>query len=155
MTKIQYNIRLKEGLLNDLKEIADSRNKKTSEIVEKVLTEYVQMQTVKKEAPTSGVPVEDEDGNIIALVSYNNNLDYWNGSNWTSGSTGRHKGLTQLENGEYVLIFGTDWQGEKDHAIIIDPERAVDEILKSENLELFQRFPNLTKIANGKLMKEK
>ena len=59
-----------------------------------------------------------EDGEIIAVVEYNNNLDYWDGSNWTAGSTGRHEGLTQLEDGQFVLIEGTDWQGEKDALIL-------------------------------------
>ena len=80
---------------------------------------------------------EDESMNkVISRVRYNQNLDFWDGRNWTCGSTGRHKGLTKLRDGRYVLIHGTDWQGEKDYAVIIDPEEALQEILKSNNTEL-------------------
>ena len=48
-----------------------------------------------------------EDGVVIARVEYNNNLDFWDGHNWTCGSTGRHLGLTQLRDGRFVLIHGT------------------------------------------------
>ena len=37
-----------------------------------------------------------EDGKVIARVQYNDNLDYWDGKNWTCGSIGRHLGLTRL-----------------------------------------------------------
>ena len=64
-----------------------------------------------------------EDGNIIARVNYNSDLDYWDGRNWTCGSTGHHKGLTKLKkSGQYVLIHGTQWQGERDSAEIISKE---------------------------------
>lgn len=156
MVKEQFNIRLEQTTIKNLKQIAKARDKSMADIVQTVLKDYIKMQTVKKEAPEDGIPVIDhETGEIVALVTYNNNLDFWDGSNWTSGSTGRHKGLTQLQNGEYVLILGTDWQGEKDEAILIDKDRAVDEIIKSRNMNLFQEFPDLIPIANGKLIKEK
>lgn len=81
-----------------------------------------------------------DDEEIVADVDYNTNLDYWNGSNWTSGSTGRHKGLTRLENGQFVLIHGTDWQGEKDYGEIISKSQALQEILSSGDLELLDEF---------------
>jgi len=97
------------------------------------------------------IPVYD-DGEIIAKVKYNNNLDYWDGNNWTCGSTGRHKGLTRLKkSGKYVLIHGTQWQGERDTAEVISPEKAVQEILSSGNEELFDKFPELRKIADEEL----
>lgn len=94
------------------------------------------------------VPVYDDDGNIIARVRYNSCLDYWNGRNWENGGTGRHKGLTRLKDGRYVLIHSTDWQGEKDWAEIIGPKEALQEILKSGNDELLdtKKFRELKKL---------
>lgn len=66
-----------------------------------------------------------EKGGIIADVEYNNNLDVWNGSNWQSGGTGKHKGLTRLEDGRFVLIFGSDWQGVETYGVVIDEDVAL------------------------------
>ena len=79
-----------------------------------------------------------EDGDVIARVRYNQDLDFWNGRNWQNGGVGRHKGITKLRDGRYVLIHGTNWQGEKDWAEIISPEQALQEILKSGNTELLE-----------------
>ncbi len=79
-----------------------------------------------------------ENQNVIARVRYNSCLDYWDGRNWTNGGVGRHKGLTKLRDGRYVLIHGTQWKGEKDWAEIITPEQALQEILKSGNTELLE-----------------
>lgn len=89
-----------------------------------------------------------EDGDVIARVRYNQNLDFWDGRNFTCGSTGRHKGLTKLKDGRYVLIHGTQWQGEKDWAEIISPQQALQEILKSGNTELLEtkKFAELKKL---------
>jgi hypothetical protein len=89
-----------------------------------------------------------KDGDVIARVRYNQNLDYWDGRNWTNGGVGRHKGLTKLQDGRYVLIHGTNWQGEKDWAEIISPEQALQEILKSGNTELLEtkKFAELKKL---------
>jgi len=91
---------------------------------------------------------------IIATVTYNNNLDMWTGSNWQNGGTGRHKGLTILEDGRYVLIHGTDWQGEKDHAEIITKQEALQEILRTGDHELLDEF-NLRDEYEKKLIREK
>ena len=79
-----------------------------------------------------------ENGDVIARVRYNSCLDYWDGRNWTNGGVGRHKGLTKLRDGRYVLLHGTNWQGEKDWEEIIPPEQALQEILKSGNTELLE-----------------
>jgi hypothetical protein len=86
-----------------------------------------------------------EDGQIIARVNYNKNLDYWDGRNWTCGSTGRHKGLTKLKDGRYVLIHGTQWQGESNHGEIISDTEALQEIMESGNIKLLEdrRFKEL------------
>lgn len=79
-----------------------------------------------------------ENDKVIARVRYNACLDFWDGHNWTCGSTGRHKGLTKLKDGRYVLIHGTQWQGENDWAEVITPEQALQEILKSGNADLLR-----------------
>lgn len=85
---------------------------------------------------------------VVARVRYNSILDYWDGNNWTSGATGRHKGLTKLRNGDYVLIHGTDWQGERDWGVIISKEQALQEILRSQNLDLLKtkKFAELNEL---------
>jgi len=85
-----------------------------------------------------------EDGKVIARVQYNDNLDFWDGSNWTCGSPGRHLGLTRLrKSGQYVLIHGTDFQGEQDRAEIVTDEEAYQAIVSSGNFELLEKFPDL------------
>ncbi len=101
------------------------------------------------------IPVYDEEGEVIAEVEYNACLDYWNGSNYTCGSTGRHLGLTQLESGEYVLIHGTQWQGERDHAEIISAEQAVREIIRSGDKNLFDSFPELAELRKTVIKQER
>ena len=97
-----------------------------------------------------------ENGKIIADVDYNNNLDVWNGQNWQSGGTRKHKGLTRLEDGRFVLIHGSDWQGVylEDYAEVITPEEALQEILKSRDLDLLDEF-DLRDDYEQKLVKEK
>jgi len=99
------------------------------------------------------IPVYDGE-EIIGEVEYNNNLDFWDGSNWTCGSVGHHKGLTQLQDGRYVLIHGTQWQGERDSAVIITAEEAVQEILRSGNTEWFEEFPELNKLREKTILRE-
>lgn len=101
------------------------------------------------------IPVYDEEDELIGEVEYNSNLDFWDGRNHTCGSTGRHLGLTQLETGEYVLIHGTQWQGERDRAEIISAEQAVKEIVRSGNLELFESFPELAELRKTVIKQER
>ena len=84
---------------------------------------------------------------VVARVNYNNNLDYWNGSNWTNGGLGLHKGLTRLRNygKSFVLIFGSQWQGSQDYGVLISDEQAAQEIMISDNLGLFEKYPDLEK----------
>ena len=85
-----------------------------------------------------------EDDKVIARVQYNDNLDFWDGKNWTCGSIGRHLGLTRLrKSGQYVLIHGTDFQGEQDRAEIVTDEEAYQAIISSGNIELLEKFPDL------------
>ncbi len=101
------------------------------------------------------IPVYDEDGTIVAEVEANTNLDYWDGHNYTCGHTGRHRGLTQLESGEYVLIHSTQWVGERDYGEIVTPAAALAEILRSRNLELLDQFPDLAALRERTIKKER
>lgn len=101
------------------------------------------------------IPVYDGD-EIVGEVAYNDDLDFWDGHNYTRGSTGRHLGIARLESGDYVLIHGTQWQGERNHAEVIDAERAVQEILKSGNSTLFdeERFSELGELKERSIARE-
>lgn len=78
-------------------------------------------------------------GKIVGQVEYNSILDYWDGKNYTGGSTGRHLGITQLrKSGMYVLIHGTQWQGERNYAEVVTDKEALDAILKSGHEELLE-----------------
>lgn len=104
----------------------------------------------------SRVTVFDDKGNKVSRVRYNANLDYWNGREHQNGGSGRHKGLTKLQDGRYVLIFGTDFQGEKDRAEVISPEEALRLILKSGNSHLLKtkKFRALRKLYEEQRLKE-
>lgn len=83
------------------------------------------------------VNVTDELGNIVGRVEYNSNLDTWDGS---SGSTGRHLGITKLVKlDQFVLIHGTDWQGERDSAEVVGDEVALQAILRADKEELLDQ----------------
>ena len=92
-----------------------------------------------------------KDHEIIAVVKYNNNLDVWNGSNWQNGGTGRHLGISAIMNkdGEkrFVLIHGSDWEGQSDYGEIISDEHAFQkimrynpELLDEDKFESLKRF---------------
>lgn len=93
----------------------------------------------------SKVNVYSESGEVVARVEYNSNLDFYDGSNYTCGSTGRHQGLTKLKDGRYVLIHGTEWEGERNTAEVVTADEALQAILSSDNDELLEqpRFSEL------------
>lgn len=90
-----------------------------------------------------------KDGEIIGVVEYNNNLDIWNGSNWQNGGTGKHLGITVIENDEercYVLIHGSDWDGEFDYGEIISSDEAFQLIMRyNTDLLVEDKFKELNK----------
>ena len=98
----------------------------------------------------------DLDGAVIARVRYNQNLDYWDGRNWQNGGVGRHKGITKLKDGRYVIIIGSDWQGERDYAYVVDADEALQEILKAQQLDLLdtKKFAGLKKLYEEKYLIE-
>ena len=93
---------------------------------------------------------------IIARVRYNNVLDHWDGSNWTSGSTGMHLGITKLRDGRYVLIVGSQWQGSTDYGYVVSAEEALQEILKSGNSKLLdtKKFKELKEVYKQMMVEE-
>lgn len=95
------------------------------------------------------VNVKDECGEIVGRVEYNTLLDYWDGYNFTCGSTGRHLGITRLKNGSCVLIHGTQCQGEQDYAEVVTAAEALQAILRTDNTELLKesKFQDLRKLA--------
>ena len=93
------------------------------------------------------VNIYDESGNVIGIVKYNDNLDVWNGQNRQNGGTGRHLGITRVNNGSFVLIHGTDWQGESDYAEIISDKEAFQNIMKySPELLEQEKFKEFQKL---------
>jgi hypothetical protein len=94
------------------------------------------------------------EGIVIAQVEYNSNLDHWDGYNWTCGETGRHLGVTQLEDKRFVLIHGTQWQGEKAWAEVVTDEKALQAILKHDESEL-NAFPELVELRDKTILSEK
>ena len=96
------------------------------------------------------------DGDVIARVRYNQNLDYWDGRNWQNGGVGRHKGITKLKDGRYVIIIGSDWQGERDYAYVVVADEALLEILKAQQFILLntKKFAGLKKLYEEMYMIE-
>lgn len=96
------------------------------------------------------------DGPVVARVQYNSQLDRWNGSDWSDGGVGTHLGITQLRDGRYVLIHGTQWQGCRDWAEVVTDQEALQAVLKSSNEQLLElpRFKKLQELAKSSLISE-
>jgi len=86
----------------------------------------------------SKINVFDND-KIIAIVEYNDILDYWDGCNMTNGGVGKHKGITKLKNGPYVIIYGSQWAGSKDYAVVMNNEDALQQILRAGRADLLEK----------------
>ena len=93
---------------------------------------------------------------VVARVRYNQDLDYWDGSNHVNGGTGMHKGITKLKDGRYVIIIGSNWQGSKDYGITVSAKDALQEILKSGNGKLLdtKKFAELKKLYEATMVGE-
>ncbi len=88
---------------------------------------------------------------IIGEVPSNDQLDYLVNTNWQNGGVGRHLGFGFWERtNEYYLVHGTNWQGETDWAEIVTADRIVKEIIKSDNLEILEGYPDLLEIYEEK-----
>ena len=89
------------------------------------------------------VPVylsEQDKRTPVARVMYNTDLDYWTGNDWQNGGVGCHKGITKLRDGRYVIIYGSQWDGDKDYGIIVSPQEALAEITNARRTELLKTY---------------
>ena len=104
----------------------------------------------------SKVNVYNDSENVVARVEYNEKLDYWDGRNWTAGSTGRHLGITKLRDGSFVLIHGSQWESERRSAETVSPETALDAILRSGNTAILEekKFAELKELMETSLSEE-
>jgi putative transposon-encoded protein len=91
------------------------------------------------------VPVYDDNSAIIGRVEYNEKLDFWDGHNFTCGQTGRHLGYTRLKkSGKWVLIHGTQWQGEQSSAHVCSAEELIQAAIRTDNIsDLLADYPEL------------
>lgn len=98
------------------------------------------------------VNIYNDDGQVIGTVAYNNNLDVWNGSNWQNGGTGRHLGITKVSDGSFVIIQGSDWEGDSDCAYVISDKKAFQLIMKySPELLTEEKFKELRRFEKDLL----
>jgi len=95
-------------------------------------------------------------GSVIARVEYNSRLDHWDGRNWSDGGLGTHLGITRLRDGRYVLIHGTQWEGERDWAEVVTDAEALKAILGSGNEHILDepKFRSLRELAGQTLVPE-
>lgn len=87
---------------------------------------------------------------VIARVQYTDNVDH------KGLSLGKHRGLTRLKDGRYVLIHGSQWEGTEDIAHVVSDEEALQAILRSGNTDLFElkKFAELKKLRDKLLIEE-
>lgn len=71
-----------------------------------------------------------DDGTVIGLVEYTENLDHWDGCNLTCGGTGHHLGIGRLKDGRFYLCHGTQWQDEQDYAEVVTEDEAKAAVLE-------------------------
>lgn len=86
-------------------------------------------------------------GPFVARVRYNENLDHWDGSNWSNGGVGQHLGITRLrKSGKMVIIYGSNRQNSINCGITVTDDVATSMIL-SNNADVIKKYPHLQKIA--------
>lgn len=71
-----------------------------------------------------------EDDKVIGMVEYTDNLDHWDGSNWTCGGTGLHLGIGKLKDGRNYVCHGTQWEGQRNTAHVLTREEAQELVLR-------------------------
>lgn len=76
---------------------------------------------------------------VIGMVEYTDNLDFWDGSNNTCGSPGHHLGIGKTKDGRFYLVYGTQWQGERDRAEIVSEEAAKEAVLR-HNPDIYEEI---------------
>lgn len=94
---------------------------------------------------------------IIGSVKYNSDLDYWSGSSWENGGKGKHKGIAKRKNGTFVIIVGTDWQGQREYAYEVSNEEALEEILEAGQEDLLdeKKFSVLKELHEAQQLEKK
>jgi len=98
------------------------------------------------------VNVYDGDGEVIARVRFTRNLDSWDGHNWGCGGTGNHEGLTKLKDGRYIIVYSSQFEGNRPYGEIVSKERALHAIMVTDNLDLLdeKRFEELKQMYEEK-----
>jgi hypothetical protein len=108
-----------------------------------------------KEKVKKMVKLYNENNEIIADVEYNQNLDRWDGRNYTNGGLGMHKGFGYLEEeNQFYIIVGSQWQGAQNYAYCVSTETLIREIIDSGNIDQIDKFPELQTIYNAKFNKK-
>jgi len=99
------------------------------------------------------VNVYDKNGLVVVRVAYDSNLDHWDGHNWTCGGRGFHAGLVKLNDGFYMLIYGSEWVGDHNWAEIITADEALQVIIQANKFDLLEevRFKELKEIYEKKV----
>jgi len=101
-----------------------------------------------------GMDLDGSRGKIVARVKYNQDLDHWDGHNWSDGGTGTHLGITQLKKSKrFVLIHGTQWQGCRNYGCIVSDDEALQAILGNDPAEL-DNWPTLKALHDTKIETE-
>ena len=77
---------------------------------------------------------------VVARVKYNENLDHWDGHNWTCGGLGLHEGITRLKDGRFVIIRGSQHEGDRDYAEIVSNDMALQAVLRAKDEKLLQKY---------------
>lgn len=86
---------------------------------------------------------DEQQTEIVGRVTYNSNLDHWDGNNWSDGGVGTHIGMSRLKkSGKMVVIHGTQWQGCKDYGVVVSDAEAIQIILDNDPSEM-DRWPHL------------
>jgi hypothetical protein len=85
------------------------------------------------------VPLHDGE-RVIGRVYYRDNLDHWDGHNYTCGSTGRHLGIGKTKSGKFFLVHGTQWQGERDYAEVVSEAEAKDQVMRVGDNKLYREL---------------
>lgn len=101
------------------------------------------------------IPLYNGSNDIIGEVDYNQDLDYWDGRNWTNGGVGKHKGFGQLDDGRFYIIYGSQWQGDMSYARICSKEKLIKEMIKSSNSKYIEDYPELEEIYDEKFNHKK
>lgn len=89
------------------------------------------------------VPVMAND-EVIARVEYISNLDSWNSGKWYCDDIGHHRGIQKIQKGyyagRYVMIRGSDYEGEEDYGELMSTCEALREIYYYKKFGLLEEY---------------